>query len=353
MLENSSTNLTLDELIAYSSNAIIVYQIVLPAIGIFGAFLCVLSIWIFSKNNFLKPVYLYYRVILFWYISSLILSVPYGFCISPTYFPNMNSYDCAIVQSVYISYTTFVFHYTGTIEIAILLDRIKIFNPTVKKYFNLKPKMACLLFLVPCTLVGSVFSLVYWPKYGGDYFYVDSNGSYLINSFYYIDLSFLAQSHVGRVVFVIILVIRDYFTMITSVTLNIVTVVQMKAYFQQKRKFFEQQSQIGSIESSASSKNKLKKPKDSNRIIEKNHLFMVIVLCLITFVSRTITMTCDIYYLFSTDDAALILAELTELSIVICPSLSIFVFYNFNKDFKVELSKIIKSVTKYRCSHSE
>ena len=160
---------------------------------------------IFSRNKFdILPTYFYYRCLIFLNIIESIVSIPYGFCFTPTYI-SINSYACAIVQSAYISETSLNTHLVGVIEILILLDRIKILNPSLKKYLTLSPLKMCLASCWPCMLIGIVFSLDYIPVYGGEYYCINAKGSYSINSFYYVDASSLANSQIGKIVFVVIL----------------------------------------------------------------------------------------------------------------------------------------------------
>jgi hypothetical protein len=132
----SSMIYPLDDLLfsfGYSPITIHTYGIIIPIISFIGCILCALSLWIFFNRKFSASIYWYLRVITIDNLIQLAFAVPYGICNTPTYFPNMNSYACAIVQCAYIPFLAFSSHFVAILEIVILLERIKIMNPFVKK----------------------------------------------------------------------------------------------------------------------------------------------------------------------------------------------------------------------------
>ena len=71
-------------------------------------------------------------------------SISYGVTIWPLYFPGLNSY----VTSVYKIYHSFLallfFHFEDVLQMAILLHKMKLFSPFVKKYFSKSPQFISL-----------------------------------------------------------------------------------------------------------------------------------------------------------------------------------------------------------------
>ena len=120
-LNETASNLTLIELLdslQYTMLGIISYQTVMPIVGLLGIVLNGMSAWIFfNKKKFSGIIHDYYRLLTIIYIIDMVLSIPYGVCFTPLYFPDMNSYACAIVQSVYLPLAVFDFHLIGAIEV--------------------------------------------------------------------------------------------------------------------------------------------------------------------------------------------------------------------------------------------
>ena len=331
-----SGNVTLDELLdilGFIPIDLIVYQFVVPTMGVIGIIFCTINACIFFRKPFNAPADDYFKLISLIYILDSLLSVPYGFCFSPKYFPEMDRHMCAIVLSVYIPYINLAFHYTGILEIAILLERMKIFSTIVKTKFTVSPKKVCFLAFLLCVVIDGFFAFVFEPISGGDFYYFASDGQIKQNTFYFAGTTEFANSNVGRVLLIVDYVVRDLFTMITSVTLNVVSIIQMRIYFKKKAAQLQLISN-GVLNISVKKELKLRKT-------EKNHLLMVITLCSIEIVSRTILMTCFIYFLFRIDYIAALFGTLVDIVLIFVPMVSFFVFYHFNKKFRKEFHKMV------------
>jgi hypothetical protein len=77
---------------------------------------------------------------------------------------------------------------------------------------------------------------------------------------------------------------------------------------------------------------------------EKNHIKLVLTMCLISILTRSVMIACDVYYLFSLDYIATLLGALSDLVLVVGPSCSFFVFYYFNRDFKIIFCKMLAHI---------
>ena len=336
---NSSTiteNATLDAILAtlgFIRFDVIAYQFALPTMCAISIVLCTLNVRIFFSESFNKPADHYFKLITLMYVTLCVLGVPYGFCFTPTYFPRMDSHVCAIFQSVYIAISMFMFHYTSILEIAILLERMKIFSAIVKKYFTIAPKKACILFFFVCIPINTFFAFVFVPISGGDYFYVSKEGAYEQNTFWFVGTSHLANSYAGQKLLISVYIVRDIFTMITSVTLNLTSLIQMRRYFKKR-------SMLLSLQSNGIM-NKVTRRELKLQQTERDHLHMVITLCSIVVVSRSVVLATNIYYLFSVDFIATLLGTFTDLLAILGPITSFFVFYRFNKKFRREFRKMV------------
>jgi len=126
---------------------------VIPAISFIGIVFCSLSVWIFFQKNFKDTVFFYYRLLCIVYIIHLIHNIPCGLLFSPRYFPQINTYFSALYIIYYYSMTTILFHFEETLQMAILLTRMKIFNSFVNRHFSAKPWTISLAFFLTCFLI--------------------------------------------------------------------------------------------------------------------------------------------------------------------------------------------------------
>jgi len=325
----------------------IIYQLVLPVVGVIGFALCLINLLIFWRKKFKKPINQYYRLIASLNVFAMLFSVPYGLCFTPKYFPSMNSYACAIVQCIYIPYTELVIHFVGVLEIAILLERLKILDSYVRTHFRLEPWQFSFIFLLFCFVIDAFYAFNYAPVNGGDFFYTNKYGDVKQNTFYYLETSSIALTPVGSSFLIAIYVIKNVFTIIVIITLGIVAHLKMKSFLENRLLMFRFVTHpienIQVVESAK--KNSIQHALESQVVspsinnqekANKNHLFLILTLCCITISERILSITCDIYFLFSADQVAFILASLVDLVYVLGPALSFFVFYNFNFNFRDE-----------------
>ena len=340
MNASNSSITSLDELLdslGFFPIDIYIYQLIIPAIGSIGFVLNFISLAIFFKKMFTAQTYDYFRIITISHLIQLLFAIPYGICFTPKYFPYMDSYSCAIVQSAYIPFTGFTTHFTDILGIAVLFERIKIFNSFVKKYFVFMPKKIILIIFAACLILNSVYALVYVPFCGGGFYFSDSNGTIKENSFWYVGVSSLADSSIGMIVLIVFYFIRDILTMFTTILLNIISLIEMRRYFKATR-FLT----IQTIQTVNSSSYAVATGQNENRKkTEKNAIKLVLVMCLISVVTRCVSIACDVYYLFSSNYIVTLLGAILDLVEVVGPALSFFIFYHFNRDFKRNILKLM------------
>lgn len=274
-------------------------------------------------------------------------------CFTPYFFPKMNSYACACVQWVYIPYTDLIVHFVGVLEIFILFERLKIMNEYVHDRFKIGPRNMCVIAFVICFLLDAFYATNYVPVNGGEFFLKDKQQNQTqTNTFYYLDTSPLAQTPIGSSILICIYVIRNIFTLVTTVIMSLVTHFQMKDYFLKRNIRFSidcqdtRRDQIDQITATSLAKiTIISTPSQqlSDRV-NKNHLKLITTLCVITVTSRTVSLLCDLYFLFRFDEVAFVLASLLDLIYVLGPTISFFVFYNFNSNFRAEFSLLLTRI---------
>jgi hypothetical protein len=338
--ENSSIS-SLDEILVtlgFLPIDIYIYEIVMPIVASLGLLLCIISVRILFNKIFTTFTYDYYRIITISYIIQLMFAIPYGMCFTPFYFPDMNSHSCAIVQCIYIPYSSFTSNFAAILEIAVLLEGIKIMNLFVKRHFTITSRKMILISFLTTLILNAIYGMVYVPFYAGDFYYYNSNMTFAKNSLWYVSSSSLATSHIGSIVLLIFYFIRDIFTMAIAFFLNIFSLYEMKKYLKIQSSILNQSLPALSL------------PKASNltfnvisqtrRKSEKNAIKLILTRCFISTITRCVIVLCDVYYLFSTDYIATLIGAISDLVLVVGPTFSFFVFYHFNRDFRKEFEKM-------------
>jgi hypothetical protein len=150
---------------------------VLPAISLIGFVLCLLSAWILFKQKFKDPVFFYYRLLFIVFIILSFHNIPRGLFFMPKYFPNTNSYLISIYRIYYIAISSIFFHYEETLQIAVILNRMTIYNNFVKKHFTLSPRSVSIYFFFWCFLINLPLVLALNVGSLGTYYYSDSGSS--------------------------------------------------------------------------------------------------------------------------------------------------------------------------------
>ena len=126
-VELLSLNEFLDQL-GFETWRTIINTFILPPINLIGIIFCSFSLWIFFRSSFSDPIFFYYKLLCFINILHLLHNIPYGILVSPFYFRWVDTYAVCVYR-VYAFMSTFLFHFEDLLQMAILLDRIKIFSP--------------------------------------------------------------------------------------------------------------------------------------------------------------------------------------------------------------------------------
>jgi hypothetical protein len=291
--------------------------------------------WILFDKKFTASTYNYFRIITLSHIVQLAFAIPYGMCYTPAFFPKMNSYSCAIVQCVYIPYSSFASNFAALLEIGVLFERMKIMNSFVKKHFTITPSKVILITLFPCLLLNSIYAFVYVPYNGGEYYYYTStSGIQNVNSFWYVSTSPLADSFIGQIFLIVFYFLRDILTMTLTIVLSTVSLVEMKSYFKKRDQILHYPTIAIQIVSSNQSMNTVVNQSEKRKKSEKSAIKLVLTKCFISTIMRSVMLIGDIYYLFSSNYLVILLGSIKGLVLVVGPSMSYFVFYHFNRDFR-------------------
>ena len=158
---------------------------------------------------------------------------------------------------------------------AILLTRMKLFSPFVKKHFSSKPWLISLAFFLTCIFINSPFIFAFKVESFGSYSNQDSKR---IDQYYYFTSSDFSLSPIGRIVLAFTGPFLKIFIMvIADVTLNIVSVSLYRTYIRERReKEREYKPTTSRSEETQVSKKKLTQKEINENKAERNMFLMAL-----------------------------------------------------------------------------
>ena len=175
---------------------------VLPVINFLGVVGCSISFWIFFSKKFVDSIFFYYRLLCVINIINLLHNIPACVLFSPRYFPNANTWSIAAFKIYYAFAIIFLFHYSDVLQMGILLARMKIYSPFVKKHFKATPRQISLAFFLTCVLINTPIIFAFKIISYGDYYYYYNNTSFNQQknaTFYYYGASEFNESKLGKI----------------------------------------------------------------------------------------------------------------------------------------------------------
>jgi hypothetical protein len=195
---------------------------IMPPINLLGAVFCSFSLWIFFRTAFSDPIYFYYKLLCFVNILNSLHNIPYGLSIWPLYLPWINSYVISVFTIFYTFLSVLYFHFEEVLRMAILLHKMKLFSPFVKKHFSKSPQFISLSLFLTCLFINLTFIFAFEVVSFGDYYYLDSDGLKLTGSFYYLISSEFSRTFFGQILLGLFTFFLDLFlSLIVGIILNI------------------------------------------------------------------------------------------------------------------------------------
>jgi hypothetical protein len=227
--------MSLDQLLdslGFSAWLTITSSFIISSINLIGILLCSLSAYIFYHRKFKDPVFFYYRLLCLIYILHLLHGIPFGPLFSPRYFPHINTYISSMYLMYYPLMTSFLFHFEDTLQMAILIDRMKIYSPYVSEHFTAKPRQISFVFFLTCifTDLPTLFSLKIVSL--GNY----SSTHSLNDTLYFFDSSDFSLTPFGQMLLGFTSFFLNLFlTLVVGLALNVISVCEYKLYLRQRR----------------------------------------------------------------------------------------------------------------------
>jgi len=262
----------------------------------------------------------------------------------------------AVYQIYFGSVANFLFHYGDVLQMAILLTRMKLFSPLLRKYFTASPKSVSFAFFLICFFIDFPYGFTIKSGSLGIYYYFeDSSGTKKYETFYFMVNSDYAMSQLGKLTQIIAsFTLNILFSLIVGIVLNIVSFIQYKVYLKRKRRRQNDALNMRLFQNNQIANNTpFRRSLDNQfgtlrarieRDAEKNMLYMVLCLCTISIVCRLIIIAFMTFFLFYYSFSGSLSLMVVFISIyTLVPTVSIFIFYSFNKIYRDEFNRIFFS----------
>ena len=258
----------------------------------------------------------------------------------------LSTYLTSLFQIYYNTLSFFLLHYENVLQMGILLHKMKFFSSFVRHHFTARPQLVSLAFLFTCLLIDIPIGLSFKTTPMGNYFYFDANGEKEYSTLYSNTSSDFSNQAYGRILLgFTIFFLHFLLSFLVGVTLNILSYIKYKSYMN-KRHMEVTELQMSSINNQPITSRELEQMEQRERLdrqIERNMFYMALALCSMSVLSCAIFMASYIYFFyFYSFSNSLILKTLVNSLSTFVPTLSIYVFYAFNKMFRDETNTFLR-----------
>jgi hypothetical protein len=333
-------------LLGFQTWQTLVLTLMMPPINLLGAVFCSFSLWIFFRPSFSDPIFFYYKLLCFVNIIHLVHNVLACVPFLPLYFPWVNSFLMSFFSIYYSFLTALFFHFEDVLRMAILLHKMKLFSPFVKKHFSKSPQFVSLSLFIICLFINVPLIFGLEIDSFGDYSYFDSNGVNHTASFYFLNVSQFGLTFFGQTLLAVSTFFLNLFlTLFVGITLNILSYTKYKSHVRKRQREIEE-LQMSSIHNRPTTSREMLQVNEREKIerrIEKNMFFMALTLSSISVLSRFLFMISYVYYfVFYTFSNSILIGVIGQFVYTFGPTVSIFVFYSFNNTFRNEMNKRLR-----------
>jgi hypothetical protein len=334
---NLILNLTFEEylnLIGDYETIDVLYYYLISTLCMIGSILNLICIWIFFQKDFKQSLFTYYRILSINSFLHEFIGFWFSLCYSNRYIPFNYQYLCVNYQFVFVPLHMFFHFYSGLIEIAILLDRIKIFVEKIKNCVQVGAKkiMLILFFISALLAVPGIFinepKLNIWYSYEYNQTVLKEYKMYNLGP----NESTLNSNS---------LILIGLCAFISNLTILILTVVLSSALVHLIRKHFKKMIENARNIQTTSSQTQSNSARQKEKLNRKASL-MAIVLNLIMIVSRVSIVIGLISFNINVNFTSKFLLALGDLFIFIDSGSLLIVCLCFNKIFKSHFFQFIK-----------
>jgi hypothetical protein len=204
------------------------------------------------------------------------------------------------------------------------------FSSFLKRNFTTSPRKVVGIVFVFCFCIDFFIAFQYAP-FEFDWYYYSPNGQLNIYKVYLAYSSEIATTYVGSIFAIVVFAIKDGLTLAISLALNVISFIQMRKHLSKKQLLvssYNNERPLPIVSTTQIARNEKK------RIYERNMLLMVTSVCLFSCLTKTTTLICNIYWLFTYDLIAVILGLAGDIFIALNSTVPFLIYLSFNHKFR-------------------
>jgi hypothetical protein len=252
------------------------------------------------------------------------------------------SIGCYVITPV----ANLIYFFNTVIDILITFDRIGTFKPIAVKWMKLTPYKMSLAAFICCLAIDFPFFFAFSPGS----FTVYLNSTYA-QTFRYSGLSSFAYTEVGKVLILIIYIVRDFLLMVVEIALSIASVYLLKQYMVRRASMFSKRGSDAAVRASqmvnvastvtAATNDHARNGNSSNA--DLNLSIMVSLMCLFSIIEHLAVLIASAYPYIGSDNILIhLLYFLAFFLTSVKHSLNFLLLYTFNKKFRSIARKLVK-----------
>ena len=302
----------------------VLYIALLCPLSVVGVFLNILSFKIFSsKGSSKKNLNKYFKV---YTISSIVICTFFSFNFlvrATTILEFANSYAARFISTrILFPIFAILYFYLSLLDIVISLERISHFLIILKNLRSYNPYKVCFLLFLVSLAINLTYTFVYYP--GSVDVKLANNTNYTI---YYNALTSYGKSKIGQLNIIAVYFTRDVVILLVVIVLNILSIVLLRRYLRERRELLNINEENILLMNS----------------INTRLTVMVIIMLTISSLEHLLFFISYVYYfVYKYDMISNICNFISITGIVIKQISNFFMFYSFNKLFRVKLKRISK-----------
>jgi hypothetical protein len=308
----------------------------------------------FSSEFKHAKIYIYLK---FTFLNGFICNATgmlYPFTVVRRYLPFADTYFALwYMNAIGLPIANVCYYYNLILDILITFEKLSIF---VKRFENLnkkyltRPQIICMVVFIVVLLIDLPYFFFYTATV--ELVYLSTNETYEFANY---EISEFTQSKIGSVILFIQYAIRDIIPLLCLIALNVALIHELKKYIRKKRRLTNVQTieladrgtttmpvnlQLTQI-TALDTRNSVLKKKDTNsdamiKKAQKSHVsttFMVILICVFSFVKSSIILTSIVYSSLEQGIVANLLGTFSDYLIYTITTLNFFIVLMFDRNF--------------------
>ena len=203
-------------------------------IGFIAMCLNFISLIVFQRINNQTNLIKYFRVYTFLSFVACLIGMFY-FITSVRYFNFVNTYWISFYTCIVCQYLITIDFYANILNCLILLERISHFKEKLKKFSDYNPYIICLIAFLICNLINLPYIFYYPPREDKEYQDAMADFNLSSSNFTYCGRNQFLQTIPGQIILFIVILIRDFVTLLLEFGISIASIMYFKGYVKKKR----------------------------------------------------------------------------------------------------------------------